>query len=60
MDVCDVLGCSNFAVTMISVPSVEGGHLNLCEDHLADIESGVRYSVDTHARKLLLIEEASE
>jgi hypothetical protein len=60
MTICDVVGCSNFAVTHVSAPGVEGGHLNICDEHLADIESGVRYSVDTHARKLLLSEKPSE
>jgi hypothetical protein len=60
MTLCDVLDCTNFAVTQVSAPGVEGGHLNICDDHLADLESGVRYSVDTYARKLLLGEKPSE
>ena len=41
-------------------PGVEGGHLNICEEHLADIEAGVQYAVDTYARKLLLGQKPSE
>ena len=57
MDTCDVLGCPEFAATVVSAPEVEGGHLNICDDHLVEIEAGVRYSVDIAARKLVLIEE---
>jgi hypothetical protein len=60
MTLCDVLDCTNFAVTQVSAPGVEGGHLNICDDHLADLESGVRYSVDTYEKKLLLGEKPSE
>jgi hypothetical protein len=60
MQLCDVLGCTNFAVTQVSAHGVEGGHLNICDEHLADLESGARYTVDTYARKLLLSEIPSE
>jgi hypothetical protein len=60
MHLCDVLSCPNPAATQVSAPGVEGGHLNICDEHLADIESGVRYAVDTYARKLLLSEKPSE
>jgi hypothetical protein len=60
MRLCDVLDCPNFAVTQVSAPGVEGGHLNICDDHLADIEAGVQYAVDIYHRKLLLGEKPSE
>ena len=41
-------------------PGVEGGHLNICDEHLADIEAGVQYAVDPYHRILLLGERLSE
>src|SRR5687767_6334030 len=46
MHLCDVLDCPNFAVTQVSAPGVEGEYLNICDEHLADIEAGVQYAVD--------------
>jgi hypothetical protein len=60
MNLCDVLDCPNFAVTQVAAPGVERGHLNICDEHLAEIESGVQYAVDTVHRKLLLREKPSE
>jgi hypothetical protein len=60
MDLCDVFNCPNLAVTLVSAPGVEGGHLNICDEHVADIEAGAQYVVDTYHRKLLLVEKPSE
>jgi hypothetical protein len=54
MPICDVLGCTEFSVTTVSAPGVEGGRLHICESHLLDLESGARYTVDVRARKIVL------
>ena len=35
MPTCDVLGCTNFSVTTVSAPGVEGGQLHISESHLS-------------------------
>ena len=54
MPTCDVLGCTEFSVTTVSAPGVEGGRLNICDSHLLDLESGATYTVDVRARKIVL------
>jgi hypothetical protein len=54
MTLCDVLGCTNFSVTTVSAPGVRGGRLHICDTHLLEIESGATYTVDVHARKIVL------
>ena len=54
MPTCNVLGCRNFSVTMISAPGVDGGRLHICDIHLSDLEAGAKYTVDVKARKILL------
>ena len=58
MPTCDVLGCTNFSVTTVSAPGVEGRQLHICESHLSDLESGATYTVDVQARKIVLHDES--